>query len=302
MKNASVAAMLAGSTVALSHDHAAHMLALDLPEAARQAADGGKIQIEPGDRFGVADGLAVVPVKGLLTPNFYRLERYMGWTTYHGLAETMAELSQREDVRGIVLEVDSPGGMVLGIEAAVQAIAAAAKVKKVHALVHPLAASAAYWLASQASEMVLTPGSVVGSIGTAVNASSFVQPGGFDGSQLYSFTSSQADAKRPDPASEKGATELRRGLDEVEARFHADVAAGRNIVPAQLAAQLSVTDDPADGGAVFSAGDAIARGLADRTMSRADFYAEVGRSYAPATSNRSMRGYRAQAEAALAVS
>jgi hypothetical protein len=64
-------------------------------------------------------------------------------------------------------------------------------------------------------------------------------------------------------------------LDAVEGEFHAAVAAGRGIALGDLAARLSVSDNPADGGALFGGADAIARGMADRQATRAGFYEAV---------------------------
>ncbi|WP_232014464.1 S49 family peptidase [Cereibacter sphaeroides] len=210
--------------MALAEDLAAPLLALPIPESAADPATADialSAAPEAGiaarasaavptvpDRFTVARGLAVVPVRGILTPNMAQYERWFGWATYHGLAETMAHLAASEDAAAIVLEMDSPGGLVTGIEAAAEAIAAAAAVKPVHALVSPLAASAAYWLASQASEIVMTPGAVAGSIGVALTAAAHVQPGA-NGAQIFEMSSRHARAKRPDASTEAGRSEHR---------------------------------------------------------------------------------------------
>ncbi|MFQ6756902.1 S49 family peptidase [Cereibacter sphaeroides] len=288
--------------MALAEDLAAPLLALPIPDG---AADSAAVAHAPAagpsvpDRFTVARGLAVVPVRGILTPNMAQYERWFGWATYHGLAETMAHLAASEDAAAIVLEIDSPGGLVTGIEAAAEAIAAAAAVKPVHALVSPLAASAAYWLASQASEIVMTPGSVAGSIGVALTAAAHVQPGA-NGAQIFEMSSRHARAKRPDASTEAGRAELQRSLDEAEAAFHAAVSAGRAIPPAEFAARLSVTDDPQDGGATFRAPEAIRRGLADRTETRAAFYARLTARTAPKPRSPS-RAFAARAAAAAAL-
>ncbi|MBI6628333.1 S49 family peptidase [Pontibaca salina] len=297
MKPNTVAAMMSSSQLALSVEYGAPLLGMELPRDV--AADvQASATIEPGQRFGISRGLGVVPVRGLLTPNAYMLERWMGWTTYYGLAETMQELADNEAVSAIVLEIDSPGGMVMGIEAAVNAIAAAAAEKPVHALVHPLAASAAYWLASQATDISLTPGSQVGSIGVMAQTWAPATPDR-SGDMNYIVTSSHARAKRPDPATEEGQAELRRRLDQTESIFHAAVAQGRGIAPDDLTAQLSVTDDVRDGGAVFAGDDARTRGLVDALETRAAFYDRVGAQYAPRPRSAS-RAFRAQAAAAMA--
>lgn len=289
---------LQSSAMALSHHGGDALLAFDLPVDKMQAHAGEAITVERGERYAVARGLGVVPVRGLLTPNMFLFEKYMGWTTYQGLEATLADLVANEDCAAIVLDMDSPGGMVLGIEGAAAAIAAAAALKPVHVLVNPLSASAAYWLASQASDITITPGALVGSIGVRLTATSPQEPDHY-GDRWFEISSSHARAKNPDPATEAGMAELRRSLDETEAQFHAAVSAGRGIAPDQLAAQLSVTADPADGGAVFGPDQAIARGLVDQTESRDAFYARVMEAYAPAPRPQS-RAYAALAAAASA--
>ncbi|KZX90398.1 MULTISPECIES: S49 family peptidase [unclassified Sulfitobacter] len=297
MKGKTAGAFLQSNLMALSTTAGGALLAMDVPAAAQEPS--ATITIERGQRFAVQRGLAVVPVRGLLTPNMLAFERYMGWATYDGIEETMDELAADTEVSGVVLDMDSPGGMVRGIQAASDAIARCAAIKPVHVLVNPLAASAAYWLAAQATEIAMTAGAECGSIGVRLMASSPVEPDNW-GDQWFELSSSKARAKNPDAASEAGMAELRRSLDASEAEFHAAVAAGRGIDPGALAARLSVTEDPQDGGAVFGAAEAIARGLADRQETRAQFYARVSEAYAPSVRPSNARAYAAKAQAAQA--
>jgi len=68
-------------------------------------------------------------------------------------------------VKTVDLVIDSPGGSVLGLPETADVIHAANRVKPVRAFVTGIAASAAYWLASQASSITLTPSGEVGSVG-----------------------------------------------------------------------------------------------------------------------------------------
>ena len=292
-----IAALMAGQATAIDGERAAELLAQALPsaEVARLEA------MDAPERFTVQRNVAVVPVRGVLTFNSRILERWFGWTTYAGLIETAAVLRASEDVSAVVLDVDSPGGTVLGCKDAAEAIAALAAARPVHAVAAPMACSAAYWLASQATDISLSAGSVVGSIGIAAAARAPV-PAGMSGYQDFEFRSSRARAKNPDPSSEAGRAEFVRMLDELEADFHAAVARGRGIPPEQLAARLSVTDDPADGGAVFMGDAAVARGLADRVESAEAFAARIGGLYAPPPpSRRTSRAAHAAAAAAAAI-
>ncbi|WP_444459994.1 S49 family peptidase [Rhodobacter capsulatus] len=182
-----------GGLMALDTARAADLLATAWPAAAAEP------QALTGDltRYTRESGLAVMPVRGLLTPNSALLERCLGWATYRGIAEACAELASDAAVSAVVVEFDTPGGYTLGIGDAVTALRDLAAVKPVHALAAPLAASAGYWLASQARELVMTPGAAVGSIGVAVTAAANVAPGAASGVQLFDFTSRHARANGP---------------------------------------------------------------------------------------------------------
>ena len=72
------------------------------------------------------------------------------------------QADQDPNVRAILLDIDSPGGSVEMVAEAAAMIAAAPK--SVTAIANTMAGSAAYYLASQADEVVVTPSGMVGSI------------------------------------------------------------------------------------------------------------------------------------------
>ncbi|WP_311198494.1 S49 family peptidase [Leisingera sp. M523] len=278
---------------------------MDLPKEAAElsatmtalAAEG--VSIERGQRYAIHRGVAFVPVRGVLTPNSAILERYLGWATYHGIAETMAAVTASDEVQATVMIYDTAGGAVMGIQAAVEAVKAAAMVKPVHGVVHPLAASAGYWVASQCTDISLTPGSWVGSVGTMMTADQPVQPG-LGGFQYYILTSEHAGAKRPDLSTDEGKALAQTRLDTMEADFLSAVAEGRNIAAADVPGRMSRTDNDRDGGDVFWGADAIERGLADVAETVPEFMARIGGLYAPKPRPNKSRAYLARAEAAKA--
>lgn len=291
-----IGATLAGTVMAICPDNGRALLNMQWPSAQEMQA----VTLERGERFAIAGRLAVVPVRGLLTTNNAMLEKYLGWTTLHGLTETMDQLAANDDVEVIAMMVDSPGGAVLGMQAAVEAIGRAKAVKPVHALVHPMAASAAYWLASQASDITLTPGSLVGSVGVMIETSAPVQPG-MSGYQAGIVVSEHAREKRPDVTTEEGRAALKARVDDVEAMMLADIAAGRSIAADELPTRLSRDGDPRNGGGVFWAQDALTRGLVDHLATEAAFFERVTPKAVTAPRRAPSRAYRAQAEAAAAL-
>lgn len=85
------------------------------------------------------------------------------------IEKNLQALLARDDVKRIILEVDSPGGEVDGIEPLSNVIFEARAKKEILALASPMAASAAYWLASSASQVFLaSKTAVVGSVGVVM--------------------------------------------------------------------------------------------------------------------------------------
>jgi protease-4 len=70
------------------------------------------------------------------------------------------------DIGAILLRIDSPGGTAAGTKELADEITAAKTKKPVWAYVEDMAASAAYWAASQASRIIANETALVGSIGT----------------------------------------------------------------------------------------------------------------------------------------
>lgn len=303
MSRTSIAALIGASPLAISAEHGLPMLQMDLPKEAAQEpmaveTSAQVVTIERGQRFAIHRGVAYVPVRGIITPNSAMLEKYLGWSTYHGLVETMAAITASDEVQATVMIYDTPGGAVLGIQGAVEAIRQAASAKPVHALVHPLAASAGYWLASQCSDIALTPGSWVGSVGTMTSAAQPMQPG-MGGDQLFIQTSAHAGAKRPDLSSDHGKELTQLRLDQMEAEFLSDVSRGRGIPVDDLSARMSRTESNRDGGDVFWGDDALARGLCNSVETMAEFMGRIGGQYAPKPRPKSS-AYAALAAAAQA--
>lgn len=114
-----------------------------------------------------AGAVSVVPLRGVITPKGSLLSLLFGGGP-GGLEAFRSELAQAvgdPDVSSIVLDIDSPGGLVDGVPEAAAAIRQARKTKPVVAVANPLAASAAYWLGSQATQMVASTSGETGSIG-----------------------------------------------------------------------------------------------------------------------------------------
>ena len=138
----------AGQVLALRPETVALLAALDRQNSAAR----------PAPR--TAGGIAVIPVHGVLSQKGGEFS-----TSIEGIEREVRAAAADPDVRAIVLDVDSPGGSVFGVQSASDAVLEAAQAKRVIAVANPMMCSAAYWLSSGASEIVAAPSAYVGSIG-----------------------------------------------------------------------------------------------------------------------------------------
>lgn len=116
----------------------------------------------PVERRGRA--VAIVPLRGLLVPSIdFFGARIPGGTAV--FRDSLREALRHPDVESILLDVDSAGGSTDGIEEAASELFEARKTKRIVASINALGASAAFWIASQAHELTMTPSGHAGSIG-----------------------------------------------------------------------------------------------------------------------------------------
>jgi signal peptide peptidase SppA len=110
---------------------------------------------------------AVVPITGVLLKTVPNWVRFWGIeaTGYDEIGGMIAAAMSNKAIGEIHLQIDSPGGQVDGLVEAADAIFTARDEKTVTATIEDLGASAAYWLASQASEITAGRNTEVGSIG-----------------------------------------------------------------------------------------------------------------------------------------
>lgn len=202
----------------------------------------------------VRNGIAVVPMLGAIFPRASMVNASTGGTSLDTFMHDIRVAQANTDVSRIALVVDSPGGVVSSLGEAADGLRASEK--PITAFVAGMAASAAYWLASQAGEIVVDRSASVGSIGVVATTSRQETPGA-DGRRAYEVVSSGAPMKRPDFSTEEGRAAVQAEVDAIEAVFVADVAAGRKVSEDKVKADFGR-------GAMVSAGRAVAAGMADR--------------------------------------
>jgi signal peptide peptidase SppA len=122
-----------------------------------QRTDLAALGQRPGDEaappYTVTDGVATIPLKGMISKEPSWLQMIFGGTA---LASAHAQLQAAltdPAVAGILLHVFSPGGSVWGVDDFAAVVKEANKVKPVYAYIDDLGASSAYWAICGASSI-----------------------------------------------------------------------------------------------------------------------------------------------------
>lgn len=180
--------------------------------------------------------------------------RYSNIFTAFGFAVSIeqlsADFSEALAKNDIVLNIDSPGGQVDGVNDFAETIYKAREDHNIKSIVGGAAASAAYWIASAADTIAVSETSITGSIGTALLVRKRT-----DTDELE-FVSSQSPRKRPDPETDEGKKDIMRLLDDITEIFIKKVARNRNTTSEK------VKSDFGQGG-VFVGAKAIDNGMVD---------------------------------------
>lgn len=215
-------------------------------------------------------GIAIVPIAGGLTRRGNFISDVLGWSTYDGIAATVEKFAAMRDVERIVLQVDSPGGTVHGAEDAARAVADAAKVKPVIAVADGLMASAAYWVASGATEIVAAPGSELGSIGIVTVHFDHSKELEQDGIVATMLTAGEHKGEMHPfaPLSDGDRQAIQRRLDAQYQLFAGAVARGRRVSVDRVRTGFGR-------GRMLPAPDALREGLADRMGRLVDVVADA---------------------------
>lgn len=155
-----------------------------------------------------------------------------GMVAADDIAADIVDAADDEDIKSIVMRIDSPGGSPVASETIRRAILRAkAKGKKVIVSMGGAAASGGYWVAAPADRIFALPGTLTGSIGVAGGKVSLA---GLWGKADVNWESVNYGANANmlsfnAPFDESGATAMNDMMDTIYDGFISRVAEGRNM-------------------------------------------------------------------------
>lgn len=229
--------------------------------------------------------VAVIPIRGVIAHRMGAMDDTSGGTSTERIGAMLTAVAAEDSIGTIVYDVDSPGGTVTGLQELAAQMFALRGVKKQIAVVNGMAASAAYWLASQADEIVSIPSGNTGSIGVFSahqDVSAALEKAGIKVT-LIKAGKFKTEGNPFEPLDDEARAHLQARVDEAYGQFVKDVARGRGVSPADVRGGYGE-------GRVLQAKDAKAAGLVDRI-------ATMDETLARATGARSRGGMRAEGEA-----
>jgi signal peptide peptidase SppA len=216
--------------------------------------------------------VAVIPVQGPIMRRYSVMAAMGGVASIDRIRGDLRAALADTSVDAILLSIDSPGGTVAGVDDLAREIRAGRAQKPIVALCDNLAASAAYYLASQASEIVAPRDAEVGSIGVyAMHAdcSGAMEEAGLK----ISFVSAgkyKVEGNPFEPLSDEGRASIQSRVDDYYGLFLDAVAEGRGV-------RRSKVENGFGQGRVVGAVQALEAGMIDRIGTFDDAVLRAGR-------------------------
>jgi signal peptide peptidase SppA len=187
------------------------------------------------------------------------MEAMSGGVSTQTFSAALREAVNNPQVKAIIIDVASPGGSVYGVDELATEIHSLREQKPIVAVANSLMASAAYYSMSNASEVVITPGGELGSIGviamhvdqSELNAKEGIKP------TFISAGKYKAEGNPHEPLSAEAHAEIQAQVDRYYGMFLSAVARGREVSVETVRAKYGQ-------GRVVGAKEAVRLGMADR--------------------------------------
>lgn len=181
--------------------------------------------------YDVLEGIAIIPVYGTLVQKLGTLRPYSGMTGYDGIRRVFLTAVNDPEVKGICLDIDSPGGEVAGCFDLVDLIYAERGKKPIHSILSENAFSAAYAIASAADKIYVPRTGGVGSVGVIVIHCDWSQHIKDDGLKvsIITYGNRKAESNPYVALSDEAKAAIQHDVDEMGRLFVSTVSRNRGL-------------------------------------------------------------------------
>lgn len=221
-----------------------------------------------GDRktarfYEVRNGIAVLPVTGTLVHKLGAMRPFSGMTGYDGIIARLEQAMADPDVRGVMLDIDSPGGQVAGAFDCADMIIRMREQKPIWALTNDMACSAAMLIASSCARRLTTQTGRMGSVGVLMAHTSIagaLEQSGREITLIYAGAH-KVDGNPYAPLPDAVRDQYQQKMEQARSLFAQKVAQGTGMsFEAVLATEA----------AVYDGAQAIDIGFADELVNSSD--------------------------------
>ncbi|EAV40342.1 Peptidase U7 [Stappia aggregata IAM 12614] len=219
----------------------------------------------------VSGNTALITVDGSLVNRGAWIGTNSGLTSYEGIAAQVDDIAADNDIRNVIIDMNSYGGEATGMSTLAAKIRKLRSTKTVIAVVNDVAASAGYGIASAADEIVVSPTSLVGSIGVVMlhlDRSNELEAKGIKPTLIHAGAK-KVDGNSFEPLSDNVREDMQKDVMAFYADFLNTVEAGRSSW------RLSADKARKTEADVFIGNEAISAGLADRLGTLEEVLAEL---------------------------
>lgn len=235
--------------------------------------------------YRVKDGVAIISIVGSLVNRGAYIGASSGLVSYEGFKRQVKHARANDRVLSVILDMQSPGGEAIGAFEAAEQVRLLAAEKPTIAIVNGMAASAAYAIASAATEVVTTETGVSGSIGVVLlhaDYSGFLADKGIQPTLIFAG-GHKVDGNPFEPLPEEVRADLQAEVDAFYNQFLRTVAKGRgDRLTADMARETEAR--------TFIGEAAVDRGLADRVGTFETVLSDLSRATAKSAKRTSLNG------------
>lgn len=236
---------------------------IDLSGQVEQSAESFSERGARSRSYALVDGIAVLPISGTLAHKWGGLQPSCGATGYDGIQGRLNQALKDPEVRGIMLDVDTPGGEVAGAFDCTDLIARANKIKPVWSLCYDMHCSAGQLVVSGAGRRLITQTGIAGSIGVVIahmDVSEMLKQTGRKVTLIHAG-SNKVDGNPYEALPERVRAKLQADVEATRLRFANTVSRHTGLSVDRILAQEAGT---------FEGQAAIEQGLADELVNAAD--------------------------------
>jgi len=231
----------------------------------------GKALAGPSRGYEVRNGVAIIPMHGVISQRMNMMADVSGGTSSELLVRDITQAANDPKISAIVIDGDTPGGAVAGTPGAAAALFRARQIKPTALLVGEMAASAGYWIGSAAELVYMgSPVAVAGSIGVVERHTDISKAEDKEGIKTTEIVAGKYKriATQYGPLTKEGKDYKQSQVDYYYSIFVDGIATHRGRTAEQVLSEMAE-------GRVFIGQQAIDAGLADGFQTMDGLIAEM---------------------------